>query len=486
MGSLEELLLSDLQETVRGCSRGPSPGRAGRQGAAGLAALAGRVALAPWAPGIEFSCAPRCCLGWTAAAEACLHGERPLLARYAPPPSLPTPPQGVFDLAASVGIVQDGRLQGGGRPEGERVECRPLPPRAASHTLVPICGCEAAAPGQLHHTWVAVERRKPASQQRHLPPSLALQRHGRRRHSRRWGPRCLKKCCSSRPTMAWTLQSCTQVWECARKHRGHAPELAVGRPAAVSRAAAQMAISDCWRPLPMVWANALPPHSPTPTTLPPPYYRAAHPLPLGLPTPVLPFPRAANESVAACLRAAEAATVALRLTDLQLAQWSAGAAPEAGSLEGAPLHSPSTANGASAAVAAAAAEAAAGEVGSQDTPSGAAPPPAAAVLPKRKRAARGAAAAAAAAAASSAANETSLAIGGLSSVGGGGAGARKEPLGKASALRHFSLKVCEKVESKVRLFRGAESWVLCGAGKGEPLARAGTRCDAVVVLPARI
>lgn len=158
--------------------------------------------------------------------------------------------------------------------------------------------------------------------------------------------------------------------------------------------------------------------------------------------------------------------MALRLTDLQLAQWSAGAAPDAGSPEGAPLHSPSTANGASVPAAAAAAEAAAADAASQDTPSGAAPPPAAAVLPKRKRAARGAAAAAAAAAASSAANETSLAFGGLSSVAGGGAGARKEPLGKASALRHFSLKVCEKVESKVRLFRGAESWVWCEAGKG--------------------
>lgn len=53
--------------------------------------------------------------------------------------------QGVFDLAASVGIVQHGRLQGGGRPEGECVERGPLPPRAASHTW-PLCFGVSAAP----------------------------------------------------------------------------------------------------------------------------------------------------------------------------------------------------------------------------------------------------------------------------------------------------------------------------------------------------
>ncbi|KAI7840071.1 hypothetical protein COHA_006201 [Chlorella ohadii] len=51
------------------------------------------------------------------------------------------------------------------------------------------------------------------------------------------------------------------------------------------------------------------------------------------------------------------------------------------------------------------------------------------------------------------AGDASATAGGLSSMAGAGGGAagagREEPLGKASALRHFSLKVCEKVESKI-------------------------------------
>lgn len=168
--------------------------------------------------------------------------------------------------------------------------------------------------------------------------------------------------------------------------------------------------------------------------------------------------------------------MALRLTDLQLAQWSAGAPGGAVSPDGAQLGSPSEANGG--AVAAAAAAAAGGdpaEPGSAETPTGAAPLPAAAGLPKRKRATRGgaAAAAAAAAAASSAAGDASMPAG-LSSVAVGGAAAgagRKEPLGKASALRHFSLKVCEKVESKVRLGRPVLWPVLW-------VYRLGVTCDA--------
>ncbi len=165
--------------------------------------------------------------------------------------------------------------------------------------------------------------------------------------------------------------------------------------------------------------------------------------------------------MAACLRAAEAATIALRLTDLQLAQWSAGGPPEVASPDGAPLPSPTSANGGFAASAAAAADGTPADAGSAETPSGAAPPPLLpAGLPKRKRATRGGAAAAAAAA-----GDASATAGGLSSMAGAGGGAagagRKEPLGKASALRHFSLKVCEKVESKVsgRLQLGWAVWV---------------------------
>lgn len=137
---------------------------------------------------------------------------------------------------------------------------------------------------------------------------------------------------------------------------------------------------------------------------------------------------AANEAVAGCLRAAEAASVALRLAELQLEQWShageaslgspaAGAEPAAG-----PDHAPSV------------------EPAASETPSGAAPE-AAAGVPKRKRAGRTAPAA-------------SATSGGDAPTpsGGGGAAARAAAAAAAAAggkgLRHFSLKVCEKVEEK--------------------------------------
>ncbi|KAL4437144.1 hypothetical protein ABPG75_004283 [Micractinium tetrahymenae] len=153
---------------------------------------------------------------------------------------------------------------------------------------------------------------------------------------------------------------------------------------------------------------------------------------------------AANQALVSCLRGADEAAVALRLASLQLEQWSLNEADSSGAAAGA----------AGAAAAAAAADG--------DSPSSPAEAAAAAFLgalqaggsaaadtsvaaSKRKRTGRGGTAAAAASVAAGAAG---AAPSGRSSAGTDDAAGAAGKAGGRGGLRHFSLKVCEKVESK--------------------------------------
>lgn len=151
---------------------------------------------------------------------------------------------------------------------------------------------------------------------------------------------------------------------------------------------------------------------------------AAHPAGLRFPAPI----PAANQAVMGCLQATEAAAVALRLAELQLEQWGSGEASA-----GAALSSPTEAT-ATAAGAAAALEHLHSDGPASETPTAAAPTAAAAV-PKRKRGGNVVAPPPPPPAASDAAAAAAAAASG-----------RLQGPGKG--LRHFSLKVCEKVEEK--------------------------------------
>lgn len=172
-------------------------------------------------------------------------------------------------------------------------------------------------------------------------------------------------------------------------------------------------------------------------------------------TPPLPLPlvdrRAANEAVRSCLQAADKAAVALQLAQLQVQHWGGGG--DAPASPGGPAGALSSPAKAPEAAAAALDSPQGGEASANGRPqAGEASAPAA--VPKRKRSTR----AANAAAAEASGGEASAAG---ASVAGGGRGQPPLPAGaKGTGLRHFSLKVCEKVESKVRLVAAAAACLL--------------------------
>ncbi|KAL4424767.1 hypothetical protein ABPG77_000807 [Micractinium sp. CCAP 211/92] len=139
---------------------------------------------------------------------------------------------------------------------------------------------------------------------------------------------------------------------------------------------------------------------------------------------------AANQSVVTCLQAAGEAAVALHLATLQLEKWSLNEADSTGAAAGADGDGPSS-------PAEAAAAASLGALHSGDSAAGDTP-----VAAKRKRTGRSGAAAPPAAAAAA------LVANGRGSAGGDDAAGGAGKPGGRGGLRHFSMKVCEKVESK--------------------------------------
>ncbi|PSC75281.1 transcription factor DPB [Micractinium conductrix] len=146
---------------------------------------------------------------------------------------------------------------------------------------------------------------------------------------------------------------------------------------------------------------------------------------------------AADAALADCLQKVEEAAVGLRLAEMQLEQWSLTEAGSAGAGGSVGAATPAVDGGAATADSQASpVDAAHAADATSDTP--------AAAASKRKRSGRGGAAAPAAAPAAggSGRNAAAAAAGAEDASGNGGRGTGK------GGLRHFSLKVCEKVESK--------------------------------------
>lgn len=155
------------------------------------------------------------------------------------------------------------------------------------------------------------------------------------------------------------------------------------------------------------------------------------------------LPPAADGAVADCLAAAEAAALSLRMAGMQLEQWGL---QEAASPAETATHGPADGTPPSPSKAAAAAldqlqaepQAEAGGGGDGDPAAAAA-----AAASKRKRSSGGRRGAGSGAGGSGGAAEGSAAA--AAAAAADGAGGRQGP---GKGLRHFSLKVCEKVESK--------------------------------------